>query len=67
MGGFLGRVDNFAHLGGFASGFVLGKIMMDRPPVSPEERKRAQMLGWATALVVVASIAMVVRGLFHGS
>ena len=59
-------IDNYAHFGGLATGFVLGKIMMDRPPVSPEERKRAQMLGWATALVVVASIAMVVRGLFQG-
>jgi rhomboid protease GluP len=59
-------IDNYAHLGGLATGFVLGKIMMDRPPVSPEERKRAQMLGWATALVVIASIAMVVRGLFQG-
>jgi rhomboid protease GluP len=58
-------IDNYAHLGGLATGFVLGKIMMDRPPVSPEERKRAQMLGWATALVVIASIAMVVRGLFQ--
>jgi rhomboid protease GluP len=59
-------IDNYAHLGGLATGFVLGKIMMDRPPVSPEERKRAQMLGWATAVVVIASIAMVVRGLFQG-
>jgi membrane associated rhomboid family serine protease len=58
-------IDNFAHFGGLVTGFVLGKIMMDRPPVSPEERKRAQALGWATALVVVASIAMVVRGLFQ--
>ncbi len=58
-------IDNYAHFGGLATGFVLGKIMIDRPPVSPEERKRAQMLGWATALVVVASIAMVVRGLFQ--
>ena len=58
-------IDNYAHFGGLVTGFVLGKIMMDRPPVSPEERKRAQALGWATALVVVASIAMVVRGLFQ--
>lgn len=58
-------IDNFAHFGGLATGFVLGKIMMDRLPASPEERKRAQMLGWATALIVGASIAMVARGLFQ--
>jgi rhomboid protease GluP len=58
-------IDNYAHFGGLATGFVLGKIMMDRPPVSPEERKQAQMLGWTTALVVAASIAMVVRGIFQ--
>jgi rhomboid protease GluP len=58
-------IDNFAHFGGLATGFLLGKIMMDRPPASPEERKRAQTLGWATALIVVASIAMVARGLFQ--
>lgn len=57
-------IDNFAHFGGFVAGFALGKFMADRPPVSPEEQKRAQMLGWATALVVIASIAMVARGLF---
>jgi rhomboid protease GluP len=57
-------IDNFAHLGGLVSGFGLGKIMTDRPPVSPEERRRAEMLGWGTALVVLASIAMVARGLF---
>jgi len=57
-------IDNFAHFGGLVAGFGLGKIMADRAPVSPEERKRAQMLGWATGGVVIASIAMVVRGLF---
>jgi len=57
-------IDNYAHFGGLVAGFGLGKIMADRAPGSPEERKRAQMLGWATAVVVIASIAMVVRGLF---
>jgi rhomboid protease GluP len=58
-------IDNWAHGGGLATGYLLGRIMMDRPPVSPEERKRAQFLGWATALVVIASVAMVVRELFQ--
>jgi rhomboid protease GluP len=50
-------VDNFAHAGGLATGFMLGKIMIDRAPVAPEERKRAYVLGWASALVVIASFA----------
>jgi len=64
-GFFFPGIDNLAHLGGFISGFILGKIMADRAPVSPEEHKRAQILGWVTALVVIASIGMVVRGLFR--
>jgi rhomboid protease GluP len=57
-------IDNWAHAGGLATGYLLGKVMTDRPPVSPQERRRAEMLGWVTALVVLASIAMVARGLF---
>jgi membrane associated rhomboid family serine protease len=57
-------IDNFAHIGGFVSGFILGKLMTSRPPASPEERKRAYALGWAAGLVVVAGFAMVVLGIF---
>ncbi|HXJ15780.1 MAG TPA: rhomboid family intramembrane serine protease [Candidatus Polarisedimenticolia bacterium] len=53
-------IDNFAHLGGFITGFALGKIMMDRAPASVEERKRAYAMGWAAALLVVASFAMMI-------
>lgn len=51
-------VDNWAHGGGLVTGFLLGKVMTDRPPAVPEERKLAYALGWAAALVVVASFAM---------
>ncbi len=42
---FLG-IDNWAHAGGLATGFTLGKLMTDRPPATPEEQKLAYALGW---------------------
>jgi rhomboid protease GluP len=60
-------IDNMAHLGGFATGFVLGKIMTDRLPATPEQRKRAYVLGWAAALVVAASFVMIILGNLRSS
>jgi rhomboid protease GluP len=51
-------IDNYAHAGGLAAGFLLGKIMVDRPPVSLEEHRRAQVLAWAAAAVVAVSLFM---------
>jgi rhomboid protease GluP len=65
--GLFGNIDNLAHLGGFLSGFALGKIMVDRAPSSPEEWKRANLLGWATALVVAASLGLAAFGVLHTS
>jgi membrane associated rhomboid family serine protease len=59
FGLFFRGIDNYAHAGGFIAGFVLGKIMTDRAPIAPEERKRANLLGWASAFVVFASFAIV--------
>jgi rhomboid protease GluP len=61
----ISSVDNLAHLGGLAAGFGLGKFMAARPPVAPDERKRAYVLGWATALVVIASFSMVAFQVLH--
>jgi membrane associated rhomboid family serine protease len=58
-------IDNMAHLGGLATGFLLGRIMIDRPPITPEERKRAYLFGWAAILIVVASLAMMVYTNLH--
>jgi rhomboid protease GluP len=55
---FFPGIDNWAHLGGFVTGFILGKLMADRAPASPEERKRAYAMGWGAALVIVASFVM---------
>ena len=63
--GLFGNIDNLAHLGGFLSGFALGKIMVDRAPSSPEEWKRANLLGWATALVIAASLGMAALGVLR--
>ena len=32
LGLLMPGIDNFAHLGGFVSGFALGKLMIDRQP-----------------------------------
>jgi rhomboid protease GluP len=65
--GVFGNIDNLAHLGGFVTGFALGKFMVDRAPSSPEEWKRANLLGWATALVIAASLGMMAIGIFRAS
>ena len=60
-------VDLMAHVGGFASGFLLGKIMTDRAPATAQERGRANLLGWASAAVVFASVAWMLKDLFAGA
>jgi rhomboid protease GluP len=51
-------VDNSAHIGGLATGFILGKILAERPPATAQERRNAYLLGWIAALAVIASFAM---------
>jgi rhomboid protease GluP len=59
--GYLMRiVDNWAHLGGLAAGFLLGRIFADREPMNPAELKRAQALGWSAAIVILASFAFMI-------
>ena len=60
MGIMMSGIDNFAHFGGLVCGFAVGKIMSDREPASPEERKKANVMGWGTAVVVTASLVMMV-------
>jgi rhomboid protease GluP len=59
------NVDNFGHLGGFLTGFLLGKLMADREPATPEERKRADILGWGTGLLIAACYAFMLLGYFQ--
>ena len=60
-------IDNYAHAGGLISGFLLGKIMLDRAPASPQEQKRAYALGWGAALIVAASIALMILANVHAT
>ncbi len=51
-------IDNYAHAGGLVSGFLLGRVMMDRQPADPVERKRAYALGWLAGAAVALSFLM---------
>jgi len=64
--GFLmgGIVDNFAHAGGFAAGFALGKVMADRQPADAAERRLADVLGWTAGLAVAASFVFMLFNYF---
>jgi len=58
LGIMMPGIDNWAHAGGFVTGFLLGKIMTDRPPATPQETRLAYALGWIAGLAIVASFAM---------
>jgi membrane associated rhomboid family serine protease len=54
------RVDNWAHFGGLAAGFVLGKLLADRQPLPGPEMKRAYALGWLAAAIILVSFAFMI-------
>lgn len=60
IGFLISGIDNRAHFGGLAAGFVLGKIFADREPRDAAERKRAYALGWLAGGVVVASFVLMI-------
>jgi membrane associated rhomboid family serine protease len=60
IGFIMTMVDNWAHAGGLAAGFGLGKLFADREPANPSERRTAYALGWMAAVVVVASFALMI-------
>jgi len=53
-------IDNWAHGGGLAAGFVLGKIFPDRQPMNVREKQIANALGWLAGLAVIASFALMI-------
>lgn len=50
------HVDNAAHLGGLASGFILGMLIGDDPPLTESQIQTWHALAWVMAGVLVASI-----------
>ncbi|MGB2664385.1 MAG: rhomboid family intramembrane serine protease [Candidatus Acidiferrum sp.] len=52
------RTDNWAHFGGLAAGFLLGKVFADRLPEPGRERTQAYALGWIAGIVLIASFAL---------
>jgi rhomboid protease GluP len=54
------RTDQWAHFGGFAAGFLLGKVFADRLPEPGKERTRAYALGWIAGIVLIASFVFMV-------
>jgi rhomboid protease GluP len=60
---FMSGIDNYAHAGGLVSGFLLGKVMVARPPMSPQEKTRADLMGWTAAILVAASLGFVTLGI----
>jgi rhomboid protease GluP len=51
-------IDNWAHGGGLAAGFLLGKLFVDRAPMNNAEKQRAQILGWFAGLAILASFVL---------
>jgi membrane protease YdiL (CAAX protease family) len=54
------RTDNWAHAGGLAAGFVLGKMFADRQPLNGSEKTRGYALGWLAGAVILASVLFMV-------
>ncbi len=60
MGLLFSGIDNYAHFGGLAAGYLLGRVMRDRTPADVSERRRADLLGWATGIAVALSFGFMV-------
>jgi len=54
------RTDNWAHFGGLAAGFLLGRFFADREPMNSRERNLAYALGWSALTVVLACFVLMI-------
>jgi membrane associated rhomboid family serine protease len=64
LGFVMPGIDNWAHGGGFAAGYVLGRLISDRQPVDPTERRTADLMGWVAGLAVAASFVLMLISYF---
>lgn len=53
-------IDNLAHIGGLAAGFLAGRAMPDGQPATAGERQRAYGLGWLAGLIIAASFLFMI-------
>ena len=53
-------IDNWAHGGGLAAGFALGKIFVDRQPLNVNEKRLAAALGWLAGITVIVCFALMI-------
>jgi rhomboid protease GluP len=60
LGFLFNGTDNYAHFGGVATGYLLGRLMPDRTPADLSERRRADFLGWAAGIAIAVSFAFMV-------
>jgi rhomboid protease GluP len=60
FGFLMSGVDNWAHGGGLAAGFALGKLFADREPMNATERNTANLLGFLAAAVLVGSFVLMI-------
>ncbi|MBI3405963.1 MAG: rhomboid family intramembrane serine protease [Acidobacteria bacterium] len=60
-----GGIDNSAHFGGLAAGYLLGRIFVDREPANAKERNRAYALAWITTAVVMVSFGFMLKNYFQ--
>jgi rhomboid protease GluP len=60
--GFLSRgmTDNYAHIGGLAAGYLLGRLMPDRAPADVSERRVADTFGWAAGIAIAVSFGFMI-------
>ena len=62
LGFIFSGTDNYAHFGGVASGYALGRLMPDRAPADVSERRVANFLGWAAGIAIAVSFGFMVVG-----
>jgi membrane associated rhomboid family serine protease len=67
LGFLFSGTDNYAHFGGVASGYLLGRVMPDRTPADLSERRLANFLGWTAGIVIAVSFGFMVVNYLQGA